>query len=162
MVRRHSMTLKMAVGATALLLMALLATPVAAEGSLATTGTFSAFDPGGPYTDISGSARMKRTEDKTTVTVKVKGLDPGEVYGSHVHKQRCEDGEAGGHYQFEQVVPSAPQVDGKSEIWPGPFTADEDGEATAKTVVDARAGDDAVSVVIHAPTGAKIACADLD
>lgn len=130
-------------------------------GAAATKGSFATFADGPSMGyDIDGKARMVRTADgKTMVTVNVSGLVPGAVYGSHVHNQACWDGNAGGHYRFDAPVPGG-DLDGH-EIWPGPFTANPAGHAQGKATVMATAGADAVSVVIHAPTGQKIACADL-
>jgi hypothetical protein len=102
---------------------------------------------------------IRTASDKTIVVVTVSGLTPGETYGSHVHKQACDNGDAGGHYSFGFAVPGG-ALDG-SEIWPGPFTANAAGRAVGTAVVGAVAGTEAVSVVVHAPGGAKIACADL-
>ena len=109
--------------------------------------------------DIGGHATMVRTADgRTIVTVHVTGLDAGVTYGSHVHKQACENGLAGTHYQF---VPSTTFVTPPNEIWPGPFTANAAGIANSDTIAEGTAGAAAVSVVVHAPGGTKIACADL-
>jgi hypothetical protein len=145
-------------------LVVLMAAPLSASGAEVTKGTFESFAAGSghvAYDDIEGNARMIRTAaGDTTVVVTVKGLVAGETYGSHVHNQACSDGDAGGHYSFGHVVPGG-ALDG-SEIWPGPFTANPAGNAVGRTVVGATAGSTAVSVVIHAPGGAKVACADLD
>ena len=105
---------------------------------------------------------MVRTgSGSTVVNVHVTGLIPGATYGSHVHNQACTDGDAGGHYSFGVSVPGGAHPSG-SEIWPGPFSATQGGTASGHTAVGATAGPEAVSVVIHAPDGSKIACADLD
>lgn len=108
---------------------------------------------------IGGHVTMVRTPHSTKVSVTVSGLVPGATYGSHVHNQACDDGNAGGHYSFGFPVPGG-ALDG-SEIWPGPFTANSAGRANGWVMVGEVAGPEAVSVVIHAPGGAKIACADL-
>jgi hypothetical protein len=102
---------------------------------------------------------IRTASGDTIVVVTASGLTPGETYGSHVHKQTCDNGDAGGHYSFGHVVPGG-ALDG-TEIWPGPFEANAAGHALGRTVVGATAGPTAVSVVVHAPGGAKIACADL-
>jgi hypothetical protein len=149
--------------AVAALMVVLMAIPISAQGAKVTMGSFEPFAAGAGhdiYGDIAGNARMIRTATgTTTVVVNVIGLAPGETYGSHVHNQSCATGDAGGHYSFGYVVPGG-ALDG-SEIWPGPFTANAAGNAVGLTVVGATAGPTAVSVVIHAPGGAKIACADL-
>lgn len=72
---------------------------------------------------------------------------------------RRHDGNGGGHYRLDAPAPGG-DLNGY-EIWPGPFTANPAGNAHGKAMVSATAGAEAVSIVIHAPTGAKVACADL-
>jgi len=128
-----------------------------ADGSTVTRGAFGAFAAGAGQS-ITGRAQMVRTADgKTIVTVHVEGLAPNTTYASHVHKQACADGEADGHYRFDPAGAATPP----NEIWPGPFTTDGDGVGNANTIASGTAGSAAVSVVVHAPGGAKIACADL-
>jgi Cu-Zn family superoxide dismutase len=122
------------------------ASAVGASGAKVTRGDIRAFALGAGL-EISGRAQMIRTADgRTIVTVHVEGLAPDTAYGSHVHQQACATGEADGHYKFDPAGPPAPP----NEIWPA-FT----------TNVAGTAGPNAVSVVVHAPGGAKIACADL-
>lgn len=159
----NSLVKKTGTLAVAGMLVMLIAAPLSARGADVTKGSLESFAAGTgqtDYGDIGGKAVMIRTASgKTIVVVTVKGLTPGETYGSHVHKQACGNGDAGGHYSFGFPVPGGAS-DG-SEIWPGPFTANAAGHAVGWTVVGATAGTTAVSVVIHAPGGAKIACADL-
>jgi len=149
--------------AAATMMVVVMATPVLAWEAEVTQGSFQSFAAGAGdpnYTDVAGQATMIRTASGATiVVVNVTGLAPGETYGSHVHRLPCADGDAGGHYSFGFPVPGG-ALDG-SEIWPGPFTANPAGHAVGKAVVEATAGPTAVSVVIHAPGGAKVACADL-
>ncbi|CAN5873798.1 hypothetical protein BH23ACT4_BH23ACT4_11010 [soil metagenome] len=149
--------------ALAAILVVLMAVPLSAAGAQVTKGSFEPFAAGtgdANYGDVEGKARMIRTASgRTIVEVTVSGLVPGETYGSHVHNQACANGDAGGHYSFGFSVRGG-ALDG-SEIWPGPFTANAAGQAVGWTMVGATAGSTAVSVVIHAPGGAKIACADL-
>lgn len=145
------------VGALAVVLMA---TSASAGGAKVTSGDFEVFATGIGSYDIDGRAHMVRAPSgKTIVSVVVSGLAPGATYGSHVHNQACDDGDAGGHYSFGYAVPGG-AFDDESEIWPGPFTANAAGRAVGWTSVGDIAGDDAVSVVIHDADG-KIACADL-
>jgi hypothetical protein len=145
------------IGTLALMMMAL---PSAANGGEVTRGEFETFGPGldAGYV-VTGHAVMVRTAGKTVVTVVADGLLAGQSYGSHVHNQPCGQGLAGGHYSFGHAV-SGGALDG-SEIWPGPFTANVSGRVHGMTSVQEKAGPTAVSVVIHAPGGQKIACADL-
>ncbi len=134
-----------------------LAVSSAAGGSaIVTSGDLTAFatssDPG-----ISGRAIMIRTgDDRTIVSVHVEGLAAGTAYGSHVHRQACADELADGHYQQLPAGGAAPP----NEIWPG-FTTNAAGVGNGMASVDYLARPEAMSVVIHAPGGAKIACADL-
>jgi hypothetical protein len=149
--------------AVAAMLLALMAAPLSALVAEVTKGSLESFAAGtghADYGDVEGKATMIRTASgETIVVVTASGLTPGETYGSHVHKQACDEGDAGGHFSFGFGVPGG-ALDG-SEIWPGPFTANAAGQAVGRTVVGATAGPTAVAVVIHAPSGAKIACADL-
>jgi hypothetical protein len=128
-----------------------------AGGAVVTRGDLQAFAAGAGL-PISGRAQMVRTADgRTIVSVHVEGLEPGTTYASHVHAAACATGAADGHYRFDPAGAATPP----NEIWPGPFTSNEDGIGNANTIADGTAGPAAVSVVVHAPGGAKIACADL-
>ncbi len=132
------------------------ASTVLADGATVTRGDLAAFATaaGKP---ITGRAQMVRTADgKTTVTIHVEGLLPNTTYASHVHAAACAAGDADGHYKFDPAGPALPP----NEIWPG-FTTNAFGIGNGNATVDATAGPGAVSVVVHAPGGAKIACADL-
>jgi hypothetical protein len=130
---------------------------VAAGETLVTRGEFAAFATSSDSA-FTGHATMVRTADgKTIVTVSVRGLAAKTTYGSHVHAFACADNFAGGHYKHDITGPASPP----NEIWPAFSTNDAgvgSGKATAPWVARAQAR----SVVIHAPGGAKIACADLD
>ena len=141
---------------TALAISAVFAPAVLADGARVTRGDFHAFN--GSSLPITGQATMIRTADgRTIVTIQVQGLDANVEYASHVHKQACADGLAGTHYRFDPAGAAAPP----NEIWPGPFTTNAAGAGNGSTIAAGTAGSTAVSVVIHAPGGAKIACADL-
>lgn len=129
---------------------------VLADGATVTRGDFAPFTAN---TDlpITGRAQMVRTADgKTIVSVHVEGLDDNTTYGAHVHAAACDNGFADGHYKFDAGGPALPP----NEIWPG-FTTNDAGAGNGNATVLARAGEAAVSVVVHAPGGTKIACADL-
>jgi Cu-Zn family superoxide dismutase len=142
----------------ALIVLAVRADPsAAADGGMATKGTFAAFatsrDPA-----IAGQATMVRTADgRTLVSVSVRGLAPSTAYGAHVHAQACADGFAGGHYRNDPAGAPVPP----NEIWPA-FTTNAAGVGAGFATADWLARPEARSVVIHAPGGAKIACADLE
>jgi hypothetical protein len=134
-----------------------LVVPASAGGAQVTRGDFNEFSD--VAMDISGHAVMVRTADgRTIVSIHVVGLTSGLVYGSHVHLLACNDNKAGTHYKFDPSGASTPP----NEIWPGPFTANDAGIGNGNTTADGIAGDTARSVVIHAPGGAKLACADLE
>jgi Cu-Zn family superoxide dismutase len=156
----------------AALMVVLMASPVSAVRTKVTAGQFSEFATGAdgidPDYDINGRVVMVRTAaGHTIVVVTVRGLDPNTEYGSHVHKAACNSPDFGnGHYRFgEAGIVGAVDVnlsgETRSEIWPGPVNTNASGHASGWTVVGATAGPEAVSVVIHAPGGARIACADL-
>jgi hypothetical protein len=149
-----------AVRATAFAGLAMIALAVApgvmASGAIVTRGELHSFAAGSGL-ELSGHAQMVRTASGATiVSVHVEGLAPDTTYGSHVHQQACSNGDADGHYKFDPTGPAAPP----NEIWPG-FTTNSAGIGNGNATVDATAGSAAVSVVVHAPGGAKIACADL-
>jgi len=144
-----------AVLAAALLTIALIPS-AAADAATVTRGDVHAFAAGAGM-QLAGRAQMVRTADgKTIVTIHVTGLSPDTTYGAHVHQRACGDGNADGHYKFDPAGPATPP----NEIWPG-FTTDAAGVGNGRATVAGTAGPTAVSVVIHAPVGAKIACADL-
>ena len=127
-----------------------------AGGATVTRGDVAAFATGIGQ-PITGRAQMVRSADgRTIVSVHVEGLAPDTTYGSHVHQQPCAVGEADGHYKFDPAGPATPP----NEIWPG-FTTNAAGVGNGNASVAGTAGANAVSVVVHAPGGAKIACADL-
>ncbi len=121
-------------------------------------GSFHTFAAGvGQGLKISGDAVLVRTPGGRTLAIVIAfGLAPNTTYGSHVHKAKCAAGDADGHYQF---TPGG-SADSVNEIWPG-FTTNPWGMGVGFAQNGGVAGPDAVSVVIHAPGGAKIACADL-
>jgi hypothetical protein len=133
-----------------------LAIGVNASGATVTRGAVHAFATGAGL-EIAGHAQMVRTADgRTIVTVHVDGLDPDTTYPAHVHQGACAVGDADGHFRFDPAGPAAPP----NEIWVG-FTTNSAGIGSGLAIVNGTAGSGAVSVVIHAPSGAKIACADL-
>lgn len=116
--------------------------------------------------DIHGSARMTIAGSRTAVKVKVAGLDPTKAYGSHLHNGSCASG-GGGHYQDIEGAATAPP----NELWlttsNSVFQADRRGVARARgsapwaARTSSTTQTNAVSVVVHEPGGARIACADL-
>ena len=151
-IRRHGFVIASVIVALVIVV------PAAASGAQVTRGAFHEFAVGAAQgMDISGHAQMIRTgSGRTIVSIHVEGLAVNTTYGSHVHKQACGVGEADGHYQY---VPGA-GVNDVNEIWPG-FTTNDTGIGNGNARNDGIAAGTAVSIVVHAPGGAKIACADL-
>ena len=142
---------------TVVALAAVFAPSALAGGTTVTRGDVHAFATGIGL-PITGRAQMVRTADGTTiVTIHVEGLLPSTSYASHVHATACAVSDADGHYKFDPAGAVTPP----NEIWPGPFTTNDAGVGNANTIATGTAGPTAVSVVVHAPGGAKIACADL-
>ncbi len=147
---------RLGAGLAALALAGAFAPSAIAGGATVTRGEFHAFN--GSELPIIGRAMMVRTAGgRTLVTVHVAGLAAGIEYASHVHAAACATGLADGHYRFDPAGAAFPP----NEIWPGPLTANRAGVGNSNTIANGTAGPGAVSVVIHAPGGAKIACADL-
>ena len=146
----------------------LLVSPTAAWGAQVTHGRFHEFSAGVTQgLDIDGQAVMVRTNGRTYVVVHVRGLSANTAYGAHVHKQACDAVDpvtglptyADGHYQY--VPGTGPDyVNAVNEIWPE-FTTNAAGVGNGFARNVGIAGPTAVAVVIHAPGGAKLACADL-
>ena len=155
MARHVTIRTRIGVAAAAMALVAALA-PNALGAAQVTRGDVHDFN--GYGSTITGRAQMVRTADgKTIVSLHVEGLVAGVTYAAHVHAAACATGLADGHYKFDPAGAAAPP----NEIWPGPFTATDAGVGNADTIADGTAGPAAVAVVIHAPGGTKIACADL-
>jgi hypothetical protein len=151
------MVLRLAAGVVSASLLLSAAPAALAAGTTVTRGDISAFATGVGL-PIAGRAQMVRTADgKTIVTLHVEGLAANTTYASHVHQLPCGTSDADGHYRFDPAGAATPP----NEIWPGPFTTDDDGIGNANTIAEGTAGASAVSIVVHAPGGAKIACADL-
>lgn len=118
------------------------------------------FAPLPDYADATagGHAVLVRSDDSTTVSVALVGLQPDTDYPAHVHQMPCAQ-LGGGHYKLD---PSIEDTDESNEIWPT-FTTDSDGNGMGTVTVDHRARGDALAVVVHDPNAdnAKFLCADL-
>lgn len=119
--------------------------------------------------NIHGSAHMTVHPNKTAVSVTIYGLDSGTTYGSHLHNESCADG-GGGHYQDVEGGLTTPP----NELWLSstndPFAGitpikqnkvDADGSSRWAARTDSETMTNALSIIVHAPNGARIACADL-
>jgi len=122
-------------------------------------GEFQLLDTAPPGSDdVAGTAWVAQNKKGTTVTVRLTGLEPGEVYAAHLHAETCETDDGGPHFAFEEGGPEVPP----NEVHLG-FTADDDGTGEATVTNDREVGDGAPAVVVH-PADAqdnRLACADL-
>lgn len=95
----------------------------------------------------------------TIIKVTTEGLTPNTVYPAHLHEQACENGDAGGHYKFDDLGAGVPP----NEMWPAvSVNPDMKGYGIAESnmmVEDIYMR----SVVIHDPDNGneKMACANL-
>lgn len=135
-------------------------TPLPEEGAAVVTSVSSgSFAPLAGYeaVPIDGRAQLTRFLDGTTrVDLVASGLGANVPHAAHVHALPCAQ-LGGGHYKMDPGVAEALET---NEIWPS-FTSDEDGIGRGSVTAAHLARGDALSVVIHAPAGAKMACADL-
>ncbi len=136
-------------------------------------GRFSTLPAGdGLGLEVDGVAILRRTSDGTSGRIVLRGLDPGLVYGAHLHNQPCGLGAGGSHYKDLTTGVGAPP----NELWfsstDDPFagiTANRGGVARGFGAVEWVARPEAQSVVIHQVVsttgtsgGPKVACADLE
>ena len=127
------------------------------HGVLVTSGAFGLLPtaPAG-YEGVTGTATMRRTlHGSTEVEVLVAGLPAGVEAPTHVHNASCATG-GGDHFQFDPAGGTTPP----NEIH-ATFTADAAGTGRGTDTAWAVAGAAARSVVVHAPDGTRVACADL-
>jgi superoxide dismutase, Cu-Zn family len=130
--------------------------------------------PPGSHVTVSS----QQVDGRTTVTLKVQGLQPNREYGGHVHTKPCgpRGEDAGPHFQ-EKADPVKPSVDPayanpQNEVWLD-FQTDAQGNGTVTAEgswpLDTR--EDAQSVVIHemhthtepgkaGTAGGRLACID--
>ena len=113
--------------------------------------------------DMRGRAQMYRVgtarDGATLVVVRVRKLAPNTTYPVHVHNQPCSaTPPGGGHYQNVVGGP----VDPVNEMWPV-IETNRRGRGVGFAVHDARAREDAQSIVVHYPddTSIRLGCLDL-
>lgn len=134
------------------------ATPAAEVDGEVESGAFTVLDTAPPGSDeVAGTAWLAQNDAGTTVTIELTGLEPGQTYVSHLHRQACRDDNGGEHFAFDDAGGDEPP----NEVHLG-FTAAEDGSGAATVTNRRRVDDGAPSVVIH-PVDAvdnRLACAD--
>ncbi len=122
------------------------------------SGVFMVLDTAPPNSEaVSGQAWLAQDESGTTVTVRLRGLVPGDTYLAHLHEQPCGRDAGGDHFAFDPDGPEAPP----NEVHLG-FVASADGSGQASVTNDRRVGDGARAIVVH-PAAAmdnRLACAD--
>jgi hypothetical protein len=74
------------------------------EGSQPVSGEFAPVDDAPEtYSIVGGEAELERSDDGTTVSISVNGLEPKTAYVAHLHTGACDQPEPGGpHFQFEK------------------------------------------------------------
>ncbi len=177
----HRNILALAAAATAAAV--LTGAPAAVAGEVTrVAGPLTTYDaalaPAGATARVHAVEAGEGDNQKTIVTLHVKGLVPNREYGAHAHNLPCGalGSAAGAHYQY--VIDPATGGDPKkasidpayanpeNEIWLD-FTTNASGSAHAKAVVDWQMPDErrAASVVIHVrhtdhtgSAGARVAC----
>ncbi|QDH10988.1 PKD domain-containing protein [Nocardioides dongxiaopingii] len=113
----------------------------------------------GTYDDLVGTAEMVRSRGATYASISVTGLQPDALHQVHVHEQSCANNRGGVHYRFDETQPFAEA----NEIWLY-FTSDGEGRSgLVETRATRRAGEKAVSIVVHDPDepARRIGCVDL-
>ena len=132
---------------------------VAFSTRLTTRGGFEPF-AGGPaeYEGITGQADLSRSHGETVAQIHADGLQPNANYETRVHTQACATNQGGPGFRFDEDQPEGTP---ENEIR-APFTADGMGMGMGAVSRERRAGEQAVSVVIHDPgDNRRAACADL-
>lgn len=111
------------------------------------------------YENLRGTATMVRdSRGRTTVTVRVNGLDGNETYPAHVHALPCDVQSGGAHYKIDPDIGGAIE---ENEIWPI-VKSNRRGRGRGYVRVRHMARPEAQTVIIHDPVTLKrIACADL-
>ena len=126
-----------------------------------TSGDFRSFSHGlTANPDLAGDGLLIRQRGATYASIDVAGLQPNRSHLVHVHEQPCDQALAGAHFRFDESQP----FEEDNEIWL-PFTSDADGRSGLVEVSQPqRAGEKAVSIVIHDPDNPalRIGCVDLE
>jgi hypothetical protein len=118
------------------------------DDSSATVGRFELVADAPPgYAQLAGDATLERSDDGTTVSLTLSGLEPKTEYMAHVHSGACSESDPGGpHFKFDPDGSDEPPNEIHLE-----FSSSGDGEAEA----EASSGREvpvggARSIVLHA------------
>ncbi len=121
-------------------------------------GAFTVLDTAPPGSDgVTGRAWLTQSDDRTTVTIRLDGLEPDTEYVAHLHARPCAADNGGPHFQFEEGGAEVPP----NEVHLG-FASSADGAGEATVTNDQRVENGAPAVVVH-PADAmdnRLACAD--
>jgi Cu/Zn superoxide dismutase len=120
----------------------------AGDDGTATIGRFELL-PNAPagYAQLAGDATLERSDEGTTVSLALSGLEPKTEYVAHVHSGTCTEADPGGpHFKFDAAGSDEPPNEIHLE-----FTATGDGEAEAEVSSDREVPvGGARSIVLHA------------
>ncbi len=147
-----------------------LAAPALAGSGAHVSGEPTRYAAVAPLADVPEGATVKVSsvetgDERTIVTLHVKGMRPLARYGAHAHVNACDSADpkaAGGHFQFVRGGATDPVfANPQNEIWLD-LTTDAAGNGHAKAVVDRPfpPGRRPGSVIIHerhTSTGAGVA-----
>lgn len=118
------------------------------------TGTFQ---PMLGVTGVGGRAQLVRTlAGATRIDVALAGLPANQTLTAHVHVGPCAY-QGAGHYKIEPLVAETVE---ENELWLRVATSP-DGVGRASVELAHMARGEALSIVVHATDGTKLACADL-
>ena len=105
--------------------------------------------------DVEGRMMMVRDpRGNTKVYLQAAGLNPAQIYASHVHDQSCAVG-GGAHYKIDNTVTTAVPA---NEFWPLLGAIGADGVVLGSAEIQHIARPEAQSVVIHAADNTRLAC----
>lgn len=131
--------------------------PTASPSGVAQSAAFAVL-PTAPaeVQDLAGQVLL--SEDRTTLTLEMTGLQPETAYMGHVHANGCADDAGGPHFKFDSAGGDQPPNEVHFRK-----TADQDGAITASATASQPLPATARSVVVHEPGGqaTRLACADL-
>ncbi|QYJ04631.1 hypothetical protein KUV85_02830 [Nocardioides panacisoli] len=106
--------------------------------------------------EVSGSAYLARTDNGTTLSVDLSGLEADTEYMSHLHAEACSPNAGGDHFKFDPDGSDQPPNEVHLMV-----PTDDDGAAATTITNDNPASEGAKSMVLHLDDGTKFACADL-
>jgi len=107
---------------------------------------------------LTGTAVMTRKlTGVTSLALVMTGLAPSTTYKAHVHNQACAVDSGGSHYKIDPAITDTAET---NEIW-FDLTSGADGSASDATWTEHALRADALSIVVHDPQSARLACFDL-